>query len=159
MKNRITSAVAVYLILERSDHDILIMRRCNTGYQDGMYQTPAGHVETDELPTEALIREAEEEIGIVIKKQDIALAHVSARPRHDETGNRIDFFFKVQRWEGEPHIVEKQKCDDLRWSSLGGLPENMSPHVREGLMRAKQGFLYSEFSMDWIRSHKSYGVA
>ena len=57
MKNRITSAVAVYLVLENKLQEILIARRCNTGYQDGMYQVPAGHLETGELPTEALIRD------------------------------------------------------------------------------------------------------
>jgi 8-oxo-dGTP pyrophosphatase MutT (NUDIX family) len=158
MKNRITSAVAVYLILERENHDILIMRRCNTGYQDGMYQVCAGHLETSELPTEAMIREAKEELGITIKGEDLALVHVSARPRHDETGNRIDFFYRVRRWKRKPKIMEPKKCDDMYWSSIGCLPNNFTPHVKLGIQKAKQGFFCSELSLDWIKSHPVYGI-
>ncbi|MDE2188504.1 MAG: NUDIX domain-containing protein [Patescibacteria group bacterium] len=158
MKNRITSAVAVYLILERADGDILIMRRCNTGYQDGMYQVCAGHLEPCELPTEAMIREAKEELGIIIERDALVLTHVSARPKHDETGNRIDFFYSVRRWQGEPQIMEPQKCDDIRWSSPGCLPSNFTPHVKSGLQLSKQGLFASEFDLDWIKSHSVYGI-
>ena len=61
MKTRNKAVPAVYLILER-DNKILIARRANTGYEDGNYQVPAGHVEEAELPTEAVIREAKEEV-------------------------------------------------------------------------------------------------
>ncbi len=158
MKNRITSAVAVYLILEREDDGILIMRRCNTGYQDGMYQVCAGHLETGELPTEAMIREAKEEIGVVLKKEDLELVHVSARPKHDETGNRIDFFYKACRWEGDLRIIEPDKCDDMRWSFLDSLPENFTPHVKLGIQNAKQGIFFSELDLNWIKSHPVYGI-
>jgi ADP-ribose pyrophosphatase YjhB (NUDIX family) len=163
MKNRITSAVAVYLILERKVREIfgtevLIMRRCNTGYQDGMYQVPAGHLEDVELPSEALIREAEEEVGIAIDKKDVELVHVSARPRHEETGNRIDFFYRVRKWSGEPTIMDPMKCDDARWVFRDELPENMTPHVREGIILATKGVFTSEYGLDWIRSHSEYGI-
>jgi 8-oxo-dGTP diphosphatase len=158
MKNRITSAVAVYLILEQEHGYILIMRRCNTGYQDGMYQVCAGHLETGELPTEAMLREAKEEIGIILKKEDLELVHVSARPKHDETGNRIDFFYRARRWLGDPKICEPTKCDELRWSSLDDLPHNFTPHVKLCIENAKQGIFSSELSLDWIKSHPVYGI-
>jgi len=159
MKNRITSAVAVYLILEREDGDILIMRRCNTGYQDGMYQVCAGHLETGELPREAMVREAKEELGITIRIEDLELVHVSARPKHDETGNRIDFFFRARRWEGVPKITEPDKCDDMRWSPcFGGFPQNMTPHVKQCLEFVYEGVFSSEFPLEWIKSHLVYGI-
>ena len=159
MKNRITSAVAVYLILENKDNDILVMRRCNIGYQDDMYQVCAGHLETGELPTQAMIREAKEELGITLKAKDLKLVHVSARPKHDETGNRIDFFFLARHWEGEPKIAEPSKCDDLRWSpNFGGLPDNTTPHVKHCIEMVYEGIFSSEFSLDWIKSHRVYGI-
>ena len=158
MKNRITSAVAVYLVLENKLQEILIARRCNTGYQDGMYQVPAGHLETGELPTEALIREAWEEVGIKIKPQNVHLVHVSARPKHDETGNRIDLFFLVRHWKGKPKIMEPDKCNEIRWCSIGLLPQNMTPHVELGVILASRGFLYREYDLRWIKSHSVYGI-
>jgi len=70
MKTRNKAIPASYLFLEK-DGKILVARRCNTGYQDGKYQIPAGHVEMGELPTEALIRETKEEIGIDLNPADL----------------------------------------------------------------------------------------
>ena len=72
MKRERNKAVpAVYLILERDDGCILLMRRCNTGYQDGNYNLPSGHVEDGELPKAAMVREAKEEIGIDVAQEDL----------------------------------------------------------------------------------------
>lgn len=55
MATRNKAIPAVYIFLEK-DGKFLIARRCNTGYQDGNYQVPAGHVDEGELPTEAMVR-------------------------------------------------------------------------------------------------------
>ena len=54
---------ASYLVLKK-DGKILLTRRQGSGYYDGWYGLPAGHVEAGELPTECLIREAKEEIDV-----------------------------------------------------------------------------------------------
>ena len=41
-----TAIPAVYLLLVQ-DGKILLIRRCNTGYQYGNYSVPAGHMEGD----------------------------------------------------------------------------------------------------------------
>ena len=63
MKIRNKAVPAVYILLEQGGK-VLLGRRCNTGYQDGNYQVPAGHVEEGELPTEAIIRETKEEVNV-----------------------------------------------------------------------------------------------
>ena len=122
--NRNRAVPTVYLIVEEEEK-LLIARRCNTGYEDGNYQVPAGHVDPGELPKQAMIREAKEEIGISIHATDLELVHTSYRPPHDETGNRVDFFFRVHRWSGDIKNVEPDKCDDLRWVTYAALPANM----------------------------------
>ncbi|NQY54774.1 MAG: NUDIX domain-containing protein, partial [Campylobacteraceae bacterium] len=57
---------ASYLILIRQNK-ILLLRRHNTGYQDGQYSTIAGHVEEGESFSQCIIREAKEEAGITLK--------------------------------------------------------------------------------------------
>ena len=61
-RDRNKAVPASYLFLQKGD-GILLMRRQNSGYYDGWYTVPAGHVEAGELPVDALLREAKEEIG------------------------------------------------------------------------------------------------
>ena len=49
-KDRFKLIPAVYLILRRGD-EVLLLRRANTGYQDGKYSIIAGHLDGDELAT------------------------------------------------------------------------------------------------------------
>lgn len=52
-KERPKAVPAVYLFM-RNGNEILLMRRQNTGYFDGWYSVPSGHVEVGELPLQAL---------------------------------------------------------------------------------------------------------
>ena len=72
MKERSKFPISVQLLLENQDK-ILLMKRKNTGYEDGKYSLPGGHVEANEEIRKALVREAKEEIGINIKREDLKL--------------------------------------------------------------------------------------
>lgn len=56
MTPRFTLVSAVHLLLLRDDQ-LLLSRRFQTGYQDGNYSLPAGHVDADESCLQALLRE------------------------------------------------------------------------------------------------------
>ena len=155
MKQRNKAIPAVYLLLMR-DGKVLVARRCNTGYEDGNYQVPAGHVEEGELPRQALVREAKEEIGIDLKADDLELVHTSYLAKHDETDNRADFYFKATKWSGEIRNAEPEKCDELRWSDPDDLPPNTTPHVRRAIQDAQKGILYSELGKDFLKEHGLY---
>ena len=155
MKTRHKIVPAVYLILEK-EGKILVARRCNTGYQDGHYQVPAGHVEEGELPTAALIREVKEEVGIDVNFIDLDLVHVSYRPKHDETGDRVDFFFRVKKWKGEVTNMEPHKCDDLKWVLPTELPENMTLHIRKGIEAISKGIFFEEISLNELKDNGLY---
>lgn len=53
---------------------------------------------------------------------------------HRTSGNgrpideRVDFFFAVRRWQGDPDIQEPDKAAELRWVSLDQLPEPVVPY-------------------------------
>lgn len=126
-KERLKVIPAVYLILIR-DNKILMLRRQNTGFEDGNYSLIAGHVDENEGPIRAVSREASEEAGIHIRPENLSLAHVMYRKKPDE--ERIDFFFITEVWEGKPQNLEPEKCADLEWFSLDHLPQNTIPHVR-----------------------------
>lgn len=128
----------VFLI---KDGKILLSRRFQTGYEDGNYSLPAGHVEDGETLTGCLIREAKEEIGIDIDKKDISLVYVMHRK---ETDIRVDFFFTTTKWIGTPTNCEPKKCDDLSWFALNALPKNTVPYIRAAIEGWIKGEIYQE---------------
>jgi 8-oxo-dGTP diphosphatase len=123
--------VAVYLLLLREER-VLMLRRHNTGYEDGNYSVIAGHVEQDERVTYALVREAAEEVGIRIETSALQFVHVMQRQGVDGLVY-VDFFFRAEHWEGQVQNGEPAKCDDLQWFPLAALPTNTIPYVREVL--------------------------
>jgi 8-oxo-dGTP pyrophosphatase MutT (NUDIX family) len=152
-----TASVAVYLILQRK-MKVLMMLRDNTGYQDGMWETCAGHVDdTGETPLDAMCREAKEELGITIDKNDLKFVHLSSRPKHDPTGIRIDIFFECGKWRGEPNNVEPCMCKEIRWFDPHDLPKNVTPHVKDGVDNwSCFDEHYSEMTLNEVLSNPLY---
>lgn len=142
---------ASYLLLINKKADtILLMRRYKTGFMDGYYSLPAGHIDKGENPTQALIRETEEEIGLVLEEKNISFAHVMYRKEEGE--ERVDFFFVSEKWEGQPVIMEHKKCNDMQWFSLFQLPQNLIPYVAEAIYSiVNHRSFYSEFGWKQLR--------
>lgn len=131
----------IHLFFLRNDK-ILLSRRFQTGYMDGYYSVPAGHLDGDEPVRQAGVREAHEEIGVQLDPCDLIFAGVFHRRSDDE---RVDFFFHVKKWSGEPVNVEPEKCDRLLWVSLDDLPENTVPYVRQAILNFRSGIFFDEF--------------
>jgi 8-oxo-dGTP diphosphatase len=143
LRNR--AVPAAYAILRRQGA-VLLARRRGTGFYDGFYSLPAGHVEAGELPAEALAREMREELGISFRREDALPRHVMYRTRSDETGDRVDLLFEIVAWRGEPENREPHKCDDLRWFKMSELPTDVVPHVRTVLIHIRNSVIYSELT-------------
>lgn len=136
--------VTVHLFFFREDQ-ILLLRRFNTGFEDGNYSVPAGHIDGDEPVRAAAQREALEEIGVHIELKDIVFANVMHRKSNDE---RVDFFVHVKTWDGEPFNAETDKCDELRWCDVDALPENTIPYVKQAIQNFRNGVVFEEFGWE-----------
>lgn len=121
--------VGVHVLIERGGC-VLLMRRAGTGFFDGLYSLPGGHVEPGESLRQTAVREMREETGLRIEPD--ALATVGVVHRLSDT-NRIDFFLRAARWQGDPGIREAEKCDALGWFDPQRLPVDTVPYVREAL--------------------------
>lgn len=140
-KERARVTPTVYLMLIKNKQ-ILLSRRFNTGFCDGEYSFPAGHLDGNETLTQAMVREAKEEIGVILDSADLRLVHTMHRK--GPTDERADFFFTVKKWTGEPKIMEPHKCDDLRWFDVNNLPKNTIPYIKQAIDHVLQGSTFSE---------------
>jgi ADP-ribose pyrophosphatase YjhB (NUDIX family) len=143
IRMRFKMIVAVHLLLVE-DTKVLLARRYKTGYEDGNYSVPAGHVEENESCIDALVREAKEEIDISIHPSDLSLAHVMHRKTDRES---IDFFFICHRYEGIPTIHEPDKCDDIKWVEMAQLPKNTIDYIRQAINCYTLGQDYSQLGI------------
>jgi 8-oxo-dGTP pyrophosphatase MutT (NUDIX family) len=138
---RTTFATTVHLFFFR-ERQILMLRRFNTGFADGMYSVPAGHLDGGETVIAAAAREAQEEVGVRLDADCIRFSHVMHRLDGDE---RVDFFVHVTHWDGEPVNAEPEKCDDIRWVDVDDLPTNTVPYIRQALHNHRTGIRFDEF--------------
>jgi 8-oxo-dGTP diphosphatase len=133
--------VTVHLLFFREDQ-VLLLRRFNTGYADGQYSVPAGHLDGDETVIAAAAREALEETGLRLEPEELVFSSVMHRIDGEE---RVDFFIRVRSWDGEPENTEPDKCDELRWVSVHDLPDSIIPYVRKAIQNHHDGIRFGEF--------------
>ena len=149
LAKRFKVIMAVYVIFRDDNDRVLLLRRANTGYFDGSYSLPAGHVEGREPAIEAAAREALEEVGAVLQKGELEFAHIMHRVSDiPEIHERIDLYFQTIKPHPEITNKEPHKCDELRWVPLTSLPENMSPEVKVVLQKVAAGELYSNYQFE-----------
>ena len=122
--------------------NILLHRRQNTGYQDGKWDMAgSGHVDEGETARMALIRECKEELGIDVNIEDLSFIHLS----HRFSGRTYyDIYFIVNKYSGEPIIMEPDKCSELQWFDLDSLPEDMIDCRKQVIGEWRNHHYYSE---------------
>ena len=129
---------AAYLLLTRGegpDLEVLLQQRgpALSFKPDHWATAAAGHVEAGESVFAAAVREAREEIGVVVDRTDLVplcAMHRTLPGVSDPVEQRVDFFFTARTWTGEPSIQEPDKCSALAWSRPSEPPDPMVPHER-----------------------------
>jgi len=140
-KERFSLVTDVHLFLIK-DKKVLFLQRQNTGYMDGYYHVPAGHLESGEKISDALIRESKEEVGITIKPKDIKFVHIM---HHKSDNERAAFFFEVKKWQGPIKNMEPEKCSQIKWFPLDNLPTNIVPYAKKAIEYYLEGMDFSHY--------------
>ena len=140
MIDRFKLIASAYLFLVQ-DGQILLARRFQTGYEDGKYGLPSGHLEDGETLMECIVREAKEEIGILIDPTDITFAYCIHR-KSDRNG--VDFFFTTKKWSGTVTNREPEKCDHVAWFPLDDLPDTIIGYIKDAIEGWQKEEVYQE---------------
>ena len=129
---RLKVVPAVFTIVER-DGKVLLLRRAHTGYADGWYDLPAGHLEDQEELKAGAARELTEETGLRAEQKDLELVHVHQNHNNAEAPH-YGYIFVAKKWQGEPKIMEPDKCDDMAWFSPEDLPAKTLPYTKAAII-------------------------
>ncbi|MEU4328690.1 2'-5' RNA ligase family protein [Nonomuraea dietziae] len=136
---RFRTIVDVHVLFVREGR-VLLGRRANTGYADGLWHLPSGHLEEGESALAAAVREAREEVGVVIDPADLTFVHAMHR-----APDRMGLFFRAERWTGEPYNAEPGKCAALDWHPLDALPDDLVPYPEAALLAILRGEPFAQF--------------
>lgn len=144
MTDRHTLIPAVWVIVTDPDGKIFMLRRANTGWRDGSWTVPAGHVEKDEGPSAAAVRELAEETGIIAATNELSDPLVYFYPQDDGAYERVSIFFRFVDKEAKAHNAEPAKADAADWFTSDALPSDIPPLLRRAFKDMADGVRYSE---------------
>ncbi len=137
---KITPAVHLLLIKEKQ---VLLQKRKDTGYMDGWYGLPSGHLDGNEKATYGLIREAHEEIGVKITPACLDLKLTMHRMAGDT--EYLDWFFISDSWIGEIQNKEPNKCSALSFFLMNDLPDSTIPYIINAIECISKGETFVEY--------------
>lgn len=135
---------AVWVIVQNSQNQVFLLRRANTGWRDGSWTVPAGHIEKGEGPTAAAIRELKEEAGLDIVADQLSDPLVYFHPEDTKINERVSVFFTLKSYTGTPVNAEPHKADKAGWFDLTDLPAELPPMLRQAFIDIANGLHYSE---------------
>ena len=116
-------------VLVRADGCFLLAQRPASKVYGGYWEFPGGKLEPGEPPARALARELHEELGLDIQAATPWITRVYTYPH----GTVRLHFFRVRRWNGDPHGREGQAFSWQRVEAIAVAP--MLP-ANEPVLRA-----------------------
>lgn len=117
MERSPTLLFVVAAALTNDKGEILLQKRPVGAQMGGLWEFPGGKVDHGESPENALVRELEEELGIVVDARDLMPETFASEPLGER--NLLLLLYRCCRWTGTP---EPLFADDIYWV----LPKDMA---------------------------------
>ena len=127
------------IVFNQAGQVFLAQRGPQAKNERGCWEFPGGSVEFGERLTEAIKREFEEEYGMTIEV--VELLNVSDHILPEEGQHWISPTYIARHIDGQPRIIEPDKCTAIGWFSLADLPAPLSKVTEDDVRqyRAKYG--------------------
>jgi len=134
---------ALVLLVNNNNQALLLLRSPSSSFGPNQYCLVGGGIEKNENPTDCAIREVAEELGIILKQEDLSFIGVTYKKK-SPTVMLIAFTFKATTWQGTPTNKEPDKHSKLGWFDLNRLPATMLPTHKKMV----QKYLSKEFYLE-----------
>ncbi|MEM6263702.1 MAG: NUDIX domain-containing protein [Bacteroidota bacterium] len=129
-KKQIRRTQLLARVVLRREGKVLLQKRPR--YKGGGFGLVGGHVEKNETPISAVIREAFEEVGVMLSPENLQFCRVI----YSEKGQtrKVHFVFVAHKWTGTPVNREPKKCLGIKWAKVDMLPAKLST-VAQSVLR------------------------
>jgi 8-oxo-dGTP diphosphatase len=141
--------VVPHLIIKRGNDLLLLKRASDNKLWPSHWHCVTGKVEVGESPYEAIVREAQEEVGIVVSNLEFITVVSVDEPSILSKGERfygleLVFLYNVREYD-MPFNREPSKHSDIRWFNIDKLPDKIIPGVKVGIDNYRLGIKYSDY--------------
>ena len=133
---------SIYIILKNKEGKVLLQRRQGTKLWPNYLALPAGHIDEGENAYEAVVREAKEELNIIISIDNIIDTFVVNR-KNKSLKSYYDIYFEIDDYQGNITINEPEKCSELIWADINNLPDDIIPFEKEAIINNLNGIKFS----------------
>ena len=109
------------------ENKILLGKRKNA-HGEGTWSFPGGHLEMWEELWQCAEREVSEETGLVVNvyESDCNFSYATTNDLfNEEDEHYITLFVRANYIDGEPKVMEPNKCECWRWFEWNKLPKNL----------------------------------
>ena len=113
-------------ILVIQDGKLLLGERIYS-YGSGTWSPPGGHLEFGETPHECVVRELQEETGLVA--EEIHIGPWTNNIDKKEKQQFVSLFMIVKKFRGVLANPEPEKCARWEWFDIHALPQPLFPSV------------------------------
>lgn len=113
MENIPTYLFVVAAALIDRNRNILVQQRPEGKPMAGLWEFPGGKIETGETPEHALVRELEEELGIVVDETALSPVAFASEPLGEK--HLLLLLYTCRDWEGD---VQNLESADMKWLPL-----------------------------------------
>ncbi|MFF4858722.1 NUDIX domain-containing protein [Streptomyces rubiginosohelvolus] len=104
---RAAAAVGVHLYLQDANGRVLLgLRHPDSVYAGRLWHTLAGHCEREDAVS-SLIRETEEEAGLLLDREAIDPVHLVHSQDSPSASPRVQLFFRARSWSGVPQVRDR----------------------------------------------------
>ncbi|GLZ36374.1 hypothetical protein Lesp02_85610 [Lentzea sp. NBRC 105346] len=124
--------IDVHVLLVRDNQVLLTRRRDPNPLFDGLWHLPSGKLDAGESVLDAAVREADEEVGVLVAPEELRHVH-TLHVNGSGPEPRLGLFFEARHWVGEPANREPAKCSAVQWFRLDSLPDRLIEYPAAGL--------------------------